>query len=171
MSLLEQKTTLSKTTVTRQTAQPEVVVVPSVNSVLTKPSTCPPSSCDTVMEKHHHHEEKGIFDKIKEVFTGGDNPVNKAEKYAKKAGKEVQRECELTAEAEHYADKAAHKAHKYTEKAEKALEKKEEASERAEEYTEKARAEAARIMECHTADLSRQAQELKYDGAKLDEAH
>ena len=83
MSTFEQKTTLSKTTVTRETAQPEVVMVSSINSVLTEPSKCPPSSCDTVVEKHHH-EEKGIFDKIKEVFTGGDNPVNKAEKYAKK---------------------------------------------------------------------------------------
>lgn len=90
MSSFEQKTTITKTTVTRQTEQPvePIVLVPVIGEEVGAPVP-PPSSCESVCgtsTAHEKHHQKGVFEKIKEAFTGGDNPVKNAEKYAKKVG-------------------------------------------------------------------------------------
>jgi len=78
----EKQTTVSKTTVTSQTVQPAaaatVPVIVNTTAPLHEPVS--PSAC----KEKHQHEGKGLFGRIKEVFTGGDNPVKNAEKYAKK---------------------------------------------------------------------------------------
>uniref|UniRef100_A0A914CF78 Uncharacterized protein n=1 Tax=Acrobeloides nanus TaxID=290746 RepID=A0A914CF78_9BILA len=116
-------------------------------------------------------DDRGFFEKVKDAITGGDNPAKKAEHYAEKAGEEAKKEAKLACEAQKYANKAAEKANKYASKAEEKLMEKERACEKQESYTEKARIEAERLNQCKEADLSRQAQELKCAGSKLQQAH
>uniref|UniRef100_A0A914EEZ1 Uncharacterized protein n=1 Tax=Acrobeloides nanus TaxID=290746 RepID=A0A914EEZ1_9BILA len=117
------------------------------------------------------NDDRGFFEKVKDAITGGDNPAKKAEHYTEKAGEEAKKEAKLAYEAQKYADKAVEKANKYINKAGEKLAEKERACEKQECYTEKARAEIERFNQCKEADLSRQAQEVKCAGSKLQQAH